>query len=52
MTLNFLEKPRKFEIKLNCKMTLIKWSGGLKNGSCYSILRNVNVYTQGLETLA
>ena len=28
-------------------MTLINWSGGLKNGRCYSILGNVNVYTQG-----
>ena len=26
--------------------------GDLKNGRCYSILGNVNVYTQGLETLA
>ena len=36
----------------NYKMTLINKSGGLKNGRCYSILGNVNVYTQGLETLA
>ena len=28
---------------------LVKWS---ENGRCYSILGNVNVYTQGLETLA
>ena len=34
------------------KMTLINYSSGLKNGRCYSILGNVNVYTQGLETLA
>ena len=27
-------------------------SGGLKKGRCYSILENVNVYTQGLDTLA
>ena len=38
--------------KKNYKMTLINYSGGLKNGRCYSILGNVNVYTQGLETLA
>ena len=38
--------------KKNYKMTLINQSGGLKNGRCYSILGNVNVYTQGLETLA
>ena len=29
--------------------TLVRWS---ENGRCYSILGNVNVYTQGLETLA
>ncbi len=29
--------------------TFVMWS---KNGRCYSILGNVNVYTQGLETLA
>ena len=34
------------------KITLINWSSGLKNGRCYSILGNVNVYTQGQETLA
>ena len=28
---------------------LVRWS---ENGRCYSILGNVNVYTQGLETLA
>ena len=52
MTLNCSEKLRKLEIKKNYKMTLINYSGGLKNGICYSILGNVNVYTQGLETLA
>ena len=29
------------------KMTLINLSSGLINGRCYSILGNVNVYTQG-----
>ena len=38
--------------KKNYKMTLINESGGLKNGRCYSNLGNVNVYTQGLVTLA
>ena len=33
-------------------MTLINWSGAVKNGRCYSILGNGNVYTQGLEILA
>ena len=28
---------------------IVRWS---ENGRCYSILGNVNVYTQGLETLA
>ena len=28
---------------------LVRWS---ENGRCYSILGNVNVYTQGMETLA
>ena len=49
MTLNCLEKLRKLEINKNYKMTLIHLSSGLKNGSCYSILGNVNVYTQGRE---
>ena len=52
MTLSCSEKLRKLEINNNYKMTLIKYSGGLKNGRCYSMLVNVNVYTQGLETLA
>ena len=30
---------------------LVRWSE-LKNGRCYSILGNVNIYPQGLETLA
>ena len=34
------------------KMILINESSDLKNGRCYSILGNVNVYTQGQETLA
>ena len=34
------------------KMTLINLSSGLKNGRCYSILGNVNVYTQGREIRA
>ena len=45
-------KLRKLEIHKNYKMTLINQSGGLKNGRCYSILGNVNVCTQGVETLA
>ena len=52
MTLNCSEKLRKLEINKNYKMTLINYSGGLKNCRCYSILGNVNVYTQGLEILA
>ena len=51
MTLNYSEKLRKLGGG-SYKMTLINSSGGLKNGRCYSILENVNVYTQGLETLA
>ena len=31
---------------------IYKLVGGLKNGGCYSILGNLNVYTQGLEILA
>ena len=34
------------EINKNYKITLINQSSGLKNGRCYSILGNVNVYTQ------
>ena len=45
-------KLRKLGINKSYRMTLINYSGGLKNGRCYSILGNVNVYTQGLETLA
>ncbi len=30
--------------------TLVKWQ--MKNGRCYSILGNINVYTQGREILA
>ena len=41
MTLNCLEKLRKFEINKIYKMTLINLSSGLKNGRCYSILGNV-----------
>ena len=44
MTLNCLQKPRKLETNKIYKMTLIK-SSGLKNGRCYSILGNANVYT-------
>ena len=40
------------DINKNYKMTLINWSSGLKNGRCYSILGNGNVYTQGREILA
>ena len=49
---NCSEKLRKLEINKNYKKTLINLSGGLKNGRCYSMLGNVNVYTQGLETLS
>ena len=42
----------KLEINKNYKMTLINYSGGLKNGRCYSILGNVNDFTQGLDILA
>ena len=45
-------KLRKLEINKNYKMTLINESSGLKNGRCYSILGNVNVYTLGREILA
>ncbi len=31
--------------KKNYKMTLINYSSGRKNGRCYSILGNVDVYT-------
>ena len=47
MTLNCSEK-RKLDINKNYKMTFINESGGLKNGRCYSMLGNVNIYTQGL----
>ena len=49
MTLNCLEKLKKLEINFIYKMILINESSGLKNGRCYSILGNVNVYTQGRE---
>ena len=45
-------KTKEIGDKKNYKMTLINWSSGLKNGRCYSILGNVNVYTQGREILA
>ena len=45
MTLNCSEKLRKLEINKIYKMTLINKSSGLKNGRCYSILGNANVYT-------
>ena len=48
ITLNCLQKLRKLEINKNYKMTLINESSGLKNGRCYSILRNVNVLHTGL----
>ena len=52
MTLNYLEKLRKLEIHCKQKLQddidkLVRWS---ENGRCYSILGNVNVFTQGLET--
>ena len=45
-------KTKEIGDKQNCKMTLINYSSGLKNGRCYSILGNVNVYTQGRDILA
>ena len=45
-------KTKEIGDKQTYKMTLINWSGGLKNGRCYSILGNVNVFTQSLEILA
>ena len=48
----FRKTIRKLKINPNYKMTLIHYSGGLKNGRCYSILGNVNVCTQGMEILA
>ena len=36
-------KTKEIGDKKNDKMTLIHWSGDLKNGRCYSILENVNV---------
>ena len=45
-------KTKEIGDKKNYKMTFINWSGGLKNGRCYSIFGNVNVFTQGLEILA
>ena len=35
----------------NGRMILINVSSGQKNGRCNSILRNVNAYIQGMETL-
>ena len=46
-----LEKSREMGINNNCRMTLINWSSGLKNGRCYSIFKNANAYTQGMDTL-
>ena len=45
-------KTKKLEIQNIYRMTLIHLSSGLKKCRCYSILGNVNVYTQGQETLA
>ena len=45
-------KVKELEINNICKMTLINLSSGLKNGRCYSILGNLNVYTQGREIRA
>ena len=51
--LKFADDTKLFrKTKKNYKITLINSSGGLNNGRCYSILGNVNFYTQGLETLA
>ena len=45
-------KTKEIGDKQQLQNTLINWSGGVKNGRCYSILGNVNVFTQGLEILA
>ena len=47
-------KTKEIGDKKNYKTKLIHLSSGLKKqtGRCYSILGNVNVYRQGLETLA
>ena len=45
-------KVKEIGDKQKLKMTLINLSSGLKNGRCYSILGNVNVYTQGREIRA
>ena len=37
----FLRNIEDHAITNNCVMTLIEWSSGLKNGRCYSMLRNV-----------
>ena len=42
-------KTKEIGDKKNYRMTLINWSCGLNNGI---FLGNVNVFTQGLETLA
>ena len=49
MTLNFLKKLREMGINNICRMTLINVSGSVKNGSCYSILRNVQDGTKRLH---
>ena len=53
MTLNCSEKTKeigdKQKLQDDIDKLLVRWS---ENGRCYSILGNVNVYTQGLETLA
>ena len=50
MLLNCLDKLRKLEINkkyINYDIDkLVRWS---ENGRCYSILGNVNIYTQDLE---
>ena len=50
MPLNCLDKLRKLEINKNYINydidKLVRWS---ENGRCFSILGNVNIYTQGLE---
>ena len=50
MPLNCLDKLRKLEINKNYINydidKLVRWS---ENGRCYSILGNVNIYTQGRE---
>ena len=51
MTLIFLENIKGNGDKQQMQDDIDKWPSGLKNGKCYSILRNVKAYTHGRETL-